>query len=167
MTKRTYSPDEKGAALAALDANGGNVKRTAAMVDVPRKTLEGWDNGSGVTSEVEASREQKTLELANSFEDLARKIVAAAPDKIEKAGLKDSVFSAAIAIDKSRLLRGQATSINEVQMRDALEGVVARCIDRARDAGEPVTREIVVARLIQRRPEVRAYLEPRPPAESL
>lgn len=38
----TYTDEQRIAALAALEANGGNVKRTAAAVGIPRSTLQLW-----------------------------------------------------------------------------------------------------------------------------
>ena len=43
MARRSYSDAERAEALAVLDANAGNVERTARHLGLPRKTLEGWD----------------------------------------------------------------------------------------------------------------------------
>jgi transposase-like protein len=39
---RAYSDEDKAAALAALKANAGNVKRTATQVGVPARTVRRW-----------------------------------------------------------------------------------------------------------------------------
>ena len=39
---QTYSESRVAEALAALELNGGNVKRTAIQLQIPRKTLESW-----------------------------------------------------------------------------------------------------------------------------
>jgi transcriptional regulator of acetoin/glycerol metabolism len=44
--RRPRRGDEcRAAALAALEANRGNVARTARQLGLPRKTLEGWARG--------------------------------------------------------------------------------------------------------------------------
>lgn len=43
--RRTYTTDEIAEGLAALELNGGNLKRTAQELSIPRKTLAGWREG--------------------------------------------------------------------------------------------------------------------------
>lgn len=43
--RKRYSADFHALALAALDANDGNLTRTARELGVSRKTLEGWATG--------------------------------------------------------------------------------------------------------------------------
>lgn len=93
--------------MVALAANGGNIKATAAALGIAPRTLRRWrDGGAGVPPE-------NKLSLADILEDVARKILDAMPDKIEGADLKSAALAVAIAIDKARLLRGEATSIEE------------------------------------------------------
>ena len=49
MAKRSYSDEQKASALAALAANGGNARLTAAQVGVPRTTLLKWAAGKAFT----------------------------------------------------------------------------------------------------------------------
>ncbi len=43
--RRHYSEEERASALAALAANGGNIKRTASPLGISEKTLNNWAKG--------------------------------------------------------------------------------------------------------------------------
>jgi 8-oxo-dGTP pyrophosphatase MutT (NUDIX family) len=55
--RRHYSDEERAEALAVLDANAGNLKRTARDLDIPRATLQEWAGGA-----LEATARRETLE---------------------------------------------------------------------------------------------------------
>ena len=44
-TRRTYTDEFRATALAALAANGGDLARTAAALDVPDRTPRAWAAG--------------------------------------------------------------------------------------------------------------------------
>jgi hypothetical protein len=111
--KRIYADDDRAAALVALDANGGNVEGTAAALDLPRTTLTEWRNGRGITPAVEASREQFKRTLADKFGEVALRCVESVTgEKLERAGLKDTLIAAGIATEKQRLLMNEPTTIH-------------------------------------------------------
>jgi hypothetical protein len=110
MSKRDYSEDEKAEILAVLDANEGNRKRTARQLKVPRTTIITWEN-KPMSENLDSLRHQKKRELADKIDEVVWQIVTAMPEKIEKAGLKDSAIAMGTGIDKSNLLRGDPTSI--------------------------------------------------------
>jgi hypothetical protein len=117
-SRRRYSDDERAAALAALAANGGNVPLTARQLDIPEQTLRNWTAGR---RHPEASQmgDEKRPPLADAFEALAGKLLdGITPAKITETGVKDLTTSAAIAVDKMRLLREQPTSISDVNLPD-------------------------------------------------
>jgi transposase-like protein len=118
MARRHYSDEERAAALAALKANGGDSKRTAAQVGVPESSLRHWAKlpDRAAPAKLRAENEQ---DLAAKLMDLAHRLVDAAPKKIAKAGLRDVVVAAAVALDKARLARGLPTAINETRRFDA------------------------------------------------
>jgi transposase-like protein len=104
--RRRYDDEFRAAALAALAANGGNLKRTARQLGLPRKTLEGW--ASGRTRPPPADlRHQKKEQLAEALESVARELLdeASRPEKIAAASLLDLVVMSGIAVDKMLLLR--------------------------------------------------------------
>jgi hypothetical protein len=107
--RQRYSDADKGLALAALDANGGNLKRTGRDLGIPRKTLERWARGP--TAERLANlRHQKKGELADRLEQIAHQLLdAITPHKIANATLSEVMPALGIAIDKMVLLRGRPT----------------------------------------------------------
>jgi transposase-like protein len=102
--RREYSDEERAACLAALDANGGDLSRTARDCGVPRKTLEAWAR-KRLHPDVAKLRQRKKKGLAEKLDELAYKLADAAPAKIKAAGLQATLTSLAIAIDKAKLLR--------------------------------------------------------------
>lgn len=132
--KRTYSPEERQAALAALDVNLGNCKRTATQLGIPYATLVGFrdearqanlstnhsKNGTNQTPQ-DASKGGKPSRravkrlLADAFESVAWRLVRMAPRAAriarDKGNLGAIMMGAGIATDKMRLLREQATSL--------------------------------------------------------
>jgi hypothetical protein len=114
MTRRSYSPEFRAVALAALAANAGNLKRTARQLGLPRKTLEGW--ASGRTPTPEALCRQARLLLADWYEQEARDCLAAiTPEKIAAAGLPELMVCAGIAVDKMLLLGGPCGAAPEAR----------------------------------------------------
>ena len=109
-TRRHYSDEERANALAALKANGGNVKRTALQLGIPHKTLDNWAKGVNHPGAAELGN-RKTADMAAALEDVAWKLLDAIPGKVEKAPLNHTATALGIAIDKARLLRGEPTSI--------------------------------------------------------
>lgn len=112
--RRKYSDREKAEALAAVKSNGGNIFRTSHELKIPWGTLAGWVKGtSGINRGVTELREEKEEELAIICERVARKYLAQAEDPwailLTPGNL--AMTTAAIAIDKNRLLLGQPTSI--------------------------------------------------------
>lgn len=108
--QRDYSSRDKAAALAALEANNGNLRRTARALKVPSSTLYRWKKDQ-INPEVSRLRTQEKTNLADAIESVVWEIVGAMPTKIEKAGLKDAAIAVGTGIDKFRLLREQPTSI--------------------------------------------------------
>jgi hypothetical protein len=102
--RRRYSDDERAGALAALDANRGNVAHTARQLGVPRETLQSWARGR-VHPGVVKMCQQKKKALADAIEDLARRLLDFVPAKIEGASLLDVMIAAGIAVDKMLALR--------------------------------------------------------------
>lgn len=105
----SYSEDQKATALAALKANAGNVVKTARELNIPRGTLQSWQKGIGVNSEVLKSQQVKKAEIADRLEAIAHKIIDTLPSKMEEAKLGELATALGIAVDKMRLLRGEST----------------------------------------------------------
>ena len=115
-TRRKYSDIEIAAALIALDANKGNVFKTSHELGIPHKTLDEWaTNNRRMNGFVATVRTENTRALGDIMEETARNYLAQANDPFVIAATngRDAVFSAAIAVDKMQLLRGQPTEIVE------------------------------------------------------
>jgi hypothetical protein len=105
--RRSYSDEQKAEALAGLDANAGNVARTARQLGLPRKTLDQWAKGRAHPG-VAKLRHQKKEELADHLEALAGRLLDAMPGKIAGASLIHLAVAVGILIDKMILLRETA-----------------------------------------------------------
>lgn len=113
-----YTDDQAAHALAMLKANGGNAKRTAALLGIPRTTLRQWagraQSMNALPKQVSEERVQdQTRELAQRLERVALLSVDEGIDEaIAKASAKDRMIVAGIAIEKRQLLIGSPTSRN-------------------------------------------------------
>jgi hypothetical protein len=111
--RREYTDAEKASALAALDANGGNVRHTARQLDIPETSLREWSKGRNGPPGADLCA-QKKKELGEGLEDLARQLIGGLSDpaKIKATKLTDLAVALGIAVDKMRLVRDQATQIS-------------------------------------------------------
>src|SRR5262245_44112651 len=107
MSRRRYTDEERAQALAALAANGGNVKATAAKIGLPVKTLQNWSSGM-VHPEVANLGQERKADLADAFESVARKLIGVADRGAERLNAKDAMIAAGVAVDKMTMLRGQS-----------------------------------------------------------
>ena len=133
----TYSDRQKAEALAALDANAGNLRRTSRQIGIPVTTLWDWRNGRGTNGDVSELRTQKKGELAGELTEIAWKLAGDLQrgEKRRKASLVQIATSMAIVIDKALLLRGQPTSVSQDADVGYDERVarIADLLDAARD----------------------------------
>jgi transposase-like protein len=112
-SRRQYSDEDKANALAALGANGGDLRRTSRDVGVPFSTLQGWAKDRGLNQAVTELAVTKKKDLADELEAIALKLAEAMPDKVKDATLQQIATSLGIAVDKMQLLRGKATERTE------------------------------------------------------
>jgi len=144
---RRYSDAEREAATAALQANGGNITRTAKQINVPPQTLRNWARGYRHPEASRAGGQKTAADLAERLEEIAWQLVDALPGKIKKATLQQASISLGIAIDKMRLLREQATSrvghedaLSDTERVERLKELARRLNARAAAAaGTPTT----------------------------
>lgn len=114
--RRSFSDNDKAAALAALDANGGNVYRTAKELNVPRSTLQEWANGR-VSHDVPELRQQKRQDLHELFLNEIYAIAELMPTKRHEATYSQLATAAGIFTDKVQLLTGKATQRTEASAK--------------------------------------------------
>lgn len=162
MSKRVYSDEEKAAALAALDANGGNVNGTAQVLDIPEATLRAWAEGRNQHPSVAEMHERKKGELAEKFETVAHMLLDVTTDDAEgmrKTNVRDRMIAAGVAVDKKLLLTGKPTAI--VERRDPAwlwRETVRKAVERAKSAGVELTEAEAIRQLVEWKPEARQYL---------
>jgi transposase-like protein len=135
MLRRQYSDSDKAAALAALDANGGNANKTAKELGIGESTLRSWANGRGTHPEVAKLRERKKDEIAGRLVDIVHQIIDDMPSKMKDATLQQMATTLGIAVEKIQLLQGGATERQEVidnLSDDERANRVAALLDRAR-----------------------------------
>jgi transposase-like protein len=134
VSKRQYSDNDKASALAALDANKGNVNRTAQQLDIPRKTLEMWAANRHLSADVANIRQEKKASLAEKFEELAEKLVDDLIARVGQGKFVEEATAAAIAIDKMQLLKGNPTAISKDVSERTNEERAARILELVKPA---------------------------------
>lgn len=139
MSKRSYSDEEKAAALLALQANGGNVTATAKQLGLPWGTLHDWSRGKGTVPAVMEIQGGKRPCLAERFEQIAHLALDLLPGKMEASTSRDLGVVAAIAVDKARLLREQPTTITRTEENTDAERA-DRILELLGSGGESGTR---------------------------
>lgn len=115
--RNKYLEKDKIKALAALAVNKGNVSQTALELGIPRKTISRWASGENITPLTIVQAEQHKKSLAEMFEEVANKALSTAVNKLNSDASSISVEKlidiSAKAVQTSRLLKGEPTSIQE------------------------------------------------------
>lgn len=113
--KRSYSEADKATAIAMLESNGFNILKTSRETGIPPATITKWRDGKSINADVSQKYEEKAASLGELFEEVARLYLARAKnvDAVDETKGKDAVMAAAIATDKTQLLKGEATSITK------------------------------------------------------
>ncbi len=109
--KRQYPDEQKAAVLANLDANKGNVAKTAREADVPRKTLAAWKNGIGINEDVANISHVKKEELRDLHKLIAVRALGLLQNKLSDCSAVQLSTIAAISTDKMQVLSGEPDSI--------------------------------------------------------
>lgn len=159
-----YTETEIGEALALVDFYGGNVARAAGELGYPYSTVRYWlKNPEKLPSGVVTVRVRKREEFAELSDDLADWIAQSVTQAdIDRAPLRDKAVSYGIFRDKSALDRGEgqgaggATSEAAQIALKAIETLYKLAIEQ----GKQVTREEIVVRYCERKPELRPLLLP-------
>lgn len=129
MRKRAYSDEFKAWVVELIKLHRGDWDAIDATIaaqqeypwqDVPRRTLQDWGAGKGLTSVGANVHARKTGQLIDSLRALCEVLVEDAFDehKRRKSSLKDTVTSAAILVDKIQILSGQPTEIHQQHVYD-------------------------------------------------
>jgi transposase-like protein len=125
-TYTDYSTERKAEALALLDANAGNIKRTANETGIDHATLRYWIQNRERFREFQP---QQTLDLAQRFENNVHLALNLAESKASEASYAQLMTGAAIATDKMQLLRNQPTSITQHVNSESLTVVLQQVLN--------------------------------------
>ena len=109
MAKRSYSDNEKAAALLTLESNGGNLSRTSRELNIPVTTLVVWRNGH-VIPEVSDIRNENRTPLVDRLMNELTAALNLLPDKRSEASYSDLMRGVGILTDKVQLLSGADTA---------------------------------------------------------
>lgn len=108
----------KEAALAALKANGGAIRKTARELSIPESTLRGWARQTGGAG----AQEKTCADLASELRRVAHLLLGdlAAPEARSKANVRDLAIALGILLDKA-----DALVPREGGQDDPLDGLLA------------------------------------------
>jgi hypothetical protein len=105
--KTRYTDADRVAFLTLLDANGGNLTKTAELTDVPYQTLQQWASGSRHPEARIIQLKHKGDLLAAAREALWQALdVQTNPDKLQRAPLSQVVQATNAAFSIVRTLEG-------------------------------------------------------------
>jgi len=137
MARRHYTEHDKAVALAALEANGGNVSATVRETGVPSATLRLWRDAPERAAPAE-KRSRARGELRDLFKSVAEKATELLDDTLD--GLMPEAVAqnpkmlaalssvAATATDKYRRLAVEGEALDELRKRAAEAGVTEQDI---------------------------------------
>lgn len=95
-----YTDSDRAAALAVLQANAGNMARTARETGVPRVTLLGWARDVDRQSRTADLAERKRVDLADIIRAELDAIFGAMEAKRGEASYRELATAAGILVDK-------------------------------------------------------------------
>jgi transposase-like protein len=116
--RRTYTPEEQARVALLLQANEGNVKRTARETHIPPMTVRDWKlkwEAEGYPEPIVEAL-PAAVDDVTGYMDQARSLaVDVVIEKLRegKVSAKDAAWIASVFSDKINLIRGLATSRSE------------------------------------------------------
>jgi transposase-like protein len=133
---KTQYPDVfKAQALIKVEANEGNVSKTARELGIPKDTLYDWVNSRGINPDVLEIQAGVKGPMADEFERASRLYLqrAVKPEAIEKTSGYYALLGAGDAMKSAQLLRGQPTSITESVERQELVVILQTALEQVID----------------------------------
>jgi hypothetical protein len=109
---------EEQARAKVLHAEGRSFYHIGKVLDRSRHTIKAFLTRPEIVEDVK----QKKAALADKFESLAARMIGSIEDAdITKLNAYQRTLSGAIAVDKTQLLRGQATAVNVTLLLEAVQ----------------------------------------------
>lgn len=137
MQGKSYTDEEKRAALETVNACGGNVAQAARLISVPERSLREWANGKCVSDEVFADfAAKKAGRVAAKIDALLDRLADSLADEdcIAAAPLQARATTFGILFDKRRLGRAEPTLITAHRDEAALAKMRAEAEEALQDA---------------------------------
>lgn len=156
---RTYSEQEKAAALEALALSGMNLNHTAQIIGIPSSTLREWSNGANLTEATYVQFAQKRTALTVArCQEIQQRVIdkLLSPETIEKMRASELFIALGIITDKLRVMQGKPTNITEsrrVELGDKFQGFVREAMQMF-NLDEPSAKEWVLNNV----PETRDWI---------
>ena len=133
MQGKSYSDQEKAAALEAVNACGGNVAEAARIVGIPESSVRFWTNGQHVSDAVFADfAAKKAGRVAAKIDALLDRLADSLADEeaIAAAPLQARATTFGILFDKRRLGRAEPTAITRHEDAAALADLLGAASGR-------------------------------------
>ena len=127
-----YGPEEKAAAIVAIEANNGNVNLTATQLGIPERTLRYWNDHKERFRELGVQKRA----MLDKLDVTTHLLIDSMPAKIADASLSQTATAYGILMDKSQLLKGLPTSINVDLERNELTIVLQSSLSNALEVSE-------------------------------
>lgn len=108
--RRTYTDEERRFAVVKAMTDG--IESAARQLDISPSTLRQWYSGNRQWR-TRAWVEEHKGQLADALEQLTWEMAVEAREKVKDAPLNQLMVGVGIAVDKTRILRGEATSISD------------------------------------------------------
>lgn len=170
--KPHYSPKERGAALALLDFNNGNIQKTASQLKVPRTTLNEWDKGRHLDTETALEHQRRRIDIDGALDEVVYDYFIAMRAKLKekKTSLYHMQGGVSILLDKRNVLMGRPTAISASltgpslpanpasNQTAAYEKIIVEVIADAAARGEVFTRAQAIAQIIELKPEAKEFI---------
>lgn len=145
--RRFYTDRERADALAALEANGGNVWATAKNLGIPHATLNQWSGGSATRAAVAVIQRPEVAQVnQESKRDLLKALEHARwlyldrltdPDAVAKTSGYYAAVTTKILTEQHQLLSGGATSRAELSLASFLGSVTTEALPAGGEKTNP------------------------------
>jgi transposase-like protein len=144
MARRVYTEKDQARVAVVLQANDGNIKRTARETGVPINTVRDWKTkwaNEGYPEPVEDAIPAATEELLTDLKEAVKLATGIVIEKLRdgKVDAKTAAWISGVYIDKIRLYEGQATQRTETvhalpsadEAKALMRGVLAEIVEAA------------------------------------
>jgi transposase-like protein len=172
--RKAYTKEFQLQALAKLEQNGGNVRRTARELGIIQQTLRRWalDAGKARTksdhyADAKGRSAKEKFGLADSFERVALKCLRRVGIKLDTATAIELMRGAAICAEKMQDLRRQATSLSgNLPLAHLTDDEMDAKLQKAIGAAERIKGilegkpQVIVQQIVEEKAERKADLEP-------